>query len=63
MHMEMKQELWWVQSLMKVSVVIFYKVATRMTCMHLHTSEAIQTVLVLNSKYLDLEDIIYLMDF
>ena len=64
MHMEMNQ-VWWMQFLMKVWVVIFYKVQE----WHAYicsTSEAIYTVWLLNyhikiKTYV--KDILYLMDF
>ena len=40
MHIEMRQEIWWVQSLMKLCVVIFYIQRARMTCMHLQHSKS-----------------------
>ena len=54
MHIEIKQEVWWVQSLIKVRVVILYTY----TC---NTPEAILTVWLLKHQNRDLEDIIHLM--
>ena len=42
MHIEMKQEVWWVQSLIKVCVVIYY-----MTQGDLHAPAALQKLLTL----------------
>ena len=56
MHIEKKQEVWWVHSPMIIWVVIFYK------AQEWHATAAIQMLSCLALE-LRLKDIVHLMDF